>query len=424
MSNSKSASKTSFPGNNSSPSLIMFHATAMLFMSFSAVAGAIISGFFSRKLVTGGFHIIHAHAAFIGFGVFMVAGHLLKRATNSDSEITSTTINEKILFSEILTCAVSVFASFVILPYSKNAILITAAAGLYLSVRFSILCFQLYKHTGIDGLKNSYSKMSSRFFATSLFMMVLASGQLTHICINLYAPVLPFSGNLMLKHNYLAFSFPISLCIMGCIYDSIEKKVSLPQNKIPLSWNIHYGLLVGGVFALFFTILFSPWIPEPLPIFMSVFFSFVLVISILVFWRIITTCQKEHHVFTTHEWKYFISAAIMLALAGIAGLMLGYRWPEDSRYFYFFLQGHMHLALAGWASFGMLGTVVGSIFPSASFKKIETFIFTALHAGIILLLTGILLKTPAIRASGGIIFSLVFLYIAVRILNPPNSERT
>lgn len=418
MDNTAETSPFATTPDRADSSTALFHKTAMIFMCLSSVAGALISGYFSRKLVTYGIHVIHAHTAFMGFGVFMVTGHLLRHANTTKNEISAKSINATTLYIELMICVIATFAGFLIIPHSEIGLYMPVLSGLYLTGRFTILCFQLYKHTGLRGLKTSYSKMSSRFFATSLFMMMLACGQLSHICINLIKPILPFSGNLMLKHNYLAFSFPISLCIMGCVYDAIERKSTLAVKSIPTWWNVHYFLLVGGVFSLFFTILFSPWIPGNIPIFMSVFFSFVLVISIIVFWRNITGSQKQFKVFSILEWKYFISAAYMLSMAGIAGLMLGYRWPEDSPIFYFFLQGHMHLALAGWACFGMLGTIIKNVFPISGYQLIEKLVFAALHAGILLLISGILIKTPFIRSAGGIMFAAVFAYIGLKLNRP------
>lgn len=415
----KSLSKKLIMQKHSKPGYgtALFHTTGFLFLAISSILGAVISGYFSKHLVTGVFHILHAHTAFMGFGIFMVTGHLLNQANTSDDNTLSPNINAPVLYIEMLVCVLLTFTGFLFVPTCSYSLLIPAICGLYLTVRLSILCLQLYKHSGITGLKKSYSKMSSRFFATSLFMMILASGQLAHICINMISPILPFSGNLMLKHNYLAFSFPISLCIMGCIYDAIERKSSSAKDGIPLSWNVHYFLLVGGVFSLFFTILFTPWIPGHIPLFLSVFFSSVLVVSIIVFGTVITGCQNKFKVFEKLEWKYYRSAAILLTLAGLAGLMLGYRWPENSPYFYLFLQGHMHLALAGWACFGMLGTVIKKSFndqSNSSQISIEKFLFATLHSGVLLLLLGIWFRSPIIRASGGILFAVVFLYIGIK----------
>jgi len=237
-----------------------------------------------------------------------------------------------------------------------------------------------------------------------------------HVTINEIKPVLPFAGSIALRNNYLAFSFPISLTIMGTLYTPFFRKFEEGEIRSKAVWEAQYAILVAGVFSLFGAILFDN--PQHHRIFalLQVAFSAVLVFSIVVF--AYGVFRDRRHVLDNLPaavWRYVVSAIVYLSLAGLAGLGLGYGVEKGTHLFYFLIQGHVHLALLGWVGMGMTGAVLYVSWLSGRQPggPAGTANHLLMHAGIITMTVGIYFRSLPLRAAAGIfiIISVVFLLV-------------
>ena len=402
-----------------------FHAAAMLYLVVSALAGIGISGSQSPNLQAKGWYIFHAYIAFMGFGTMMILGHQRELVVKllQEHNIANRSKPGDNIFIPMNVCLWIVWACYLAQGLTKNDLFYFPALVLGFVILGCLTVFVRDLYFGIP-LKVIGSNIPLRFFATSLFMCYLAYGQMVHVTINEIEPVLPFSETIALRNNYLAFSFPISLTIMGSFYMPYFKKYESGEIKSKLVWEAQYAILVSGVFSLFGAILFDQPGNEMFHGIMAVLqtaFSAVLVFSIVVFaLGIFRDRRAVVDTLPPHVFRFLSSAIFYLSLAGLAGLALGYGVDKKTDLFYLMIQGHVHLALLGWVGMGITGAfhyilyLGGRTEPTA----LDNAHYYLLHVCIISMTAGIFLLYQPFRIAAGVSLVLSIILLMKSVFTP------
>ncbi len=399
-----------------------YHRVAIIYFMTAALAGISISDRASSGLQAEGPFIFHAYIAFMGFGTLMILGqqkafvHLLLKSPGIPAHADS------LLFRSFNISLWSIWLSYLLEGLTGNCVFyyIGIIFGFVILICLALFAYNIY--AGVTATK-LLSNIPLRFLATSLFMCFLAYGQLIHVTINTIKPILPFAEAISLKTNYLAFSFPISLTIMGTLYIPYFKEYEAGRIRSKALWEAQYAILVSGVFALFGAILFDSTKFHHIFATLQFLFSFVLVMSIVVFAAgVIKDRKKTLEALPDYIWRYFASAIFYLSLAGLAGLALGYGFDNKSAMFYFLIQGHIHLALLGWAGMGITGALIYLMWTSGRFEHsaISNIHYVLMHLGIIIMCIGIYFKSGYIRGVAGlllIISAIIILKLMTAIRN-------
>jgi len=378
-----------------------FHFAALLYLVLAAGFGLYISGHASPDLQVSGWFMLHAHLAFMGFGTLTVLGAQKVLATHVrrgwDAYEPGPMPGMGFLLI-IIFCLLATWGMYLAQGLTGNDLYylggMAGAAGMLLCL--TVFTVRVYRGISLRTLR---SNMPARFFLTSILICFLAYGQLIYITAFTFLPWLPFSSTMPLRVNYLAFSFPLSLTVMACIrmpfhlHDEREKK----KRFKPL-WEAQYAILVAGVFALFFSLVFDTPHFHDVSTVLQAAFSGILFLSILLLIGAMITDRRKDRSLPWHIWRYYVSAVTYLALAGVAGFLLGYGWNRH----YFLIQSHIHLALLGWIGFGLMG-VYNYLLHMAGRSpcRYGNANFYLMHAAVILIHAGILAKSWMLRGAAG-----------------------
>lgn len=379
-----------------------FHVAAFGWLIISSVVGIFLSKNASPGLRESGGFLLHAHMALMGFGTMMIVGTqtaLAPMPARKPARPGGPAAG--LLFP--LNAALAVIWAMAVLQArtgGKAFLIVEIAAAAAALFCLAVFAFRAYGKLNARSLAEN---ISLRFFVMSLFMGILAYAQIMHICANKVWPgVLPFSNTLFLRHSYLALSFPISLTIMGAISLPYQQALEAGRLRMRLLWDAQFGVLVFGVFALFFSLLFD--IPDMHTFFatLQTLFSAMLLFSIVLLLFAVFGGRAQASSMPRWAWLHYVSAMAYLALAGVPGFGLGYGLEPKSSWHYFFLQAHIHLALIGWAGLGLFGVMHHMMSlegREAGPARLQQFVL--MHAGVVTMLAGILLKSPMLRGAAG-----------------------
>lgn len=396
-----------------------YHVAAIIYIVAATLAGIVIGNCVSPRLQASGWQIFHAYIAFMGFGTLMILGN--QRALVPIARLIRTTglrieYRKAGVFETINVSLWIIWLMYLFQGLTGEDVFYYAAIVFGFVVIGCLLVYaqRLYGSVSMNSL---WRNLPIRFFATSLFMCLLSYGQMVHITINEIRPVLPFSGTLHLGHNYLAFSIPISLTIMGSMYVPFYR--ALREGKVGSGrlWELQYGILVFGVFALFFALLFDNPARHGLFAALQQVFSAVLVLSIIVFAAAMLRDGPRLPGLPAAAKRFYFCAVFWLALAGAAGFLLGYGWDRQSPHYYFLIQTHIHFALIGWVGMGLTGVVYYVLSLSGRSEDAKSAAqFWLMNAGIIVFGAGVYFKSMLIRGAGGGLVAVSFLFLLSAVL--------
>lgn len=392
-----------------------YHIAAIVYMICAGGAGIYLSGESSPTLQASGWFIFHAYLAFMGFGTLMILAHQMSlvpvlRKEYEGREIKPATDTGLFILINVSLWVIWLMYLLQGLTGSDSYYYIAIFFGLVILGCLGVFAGRLY---GGITLQILLQNQPLRYFATSIFMCFLAYGQMAHVTINEIEPILPFAETLALRMNYLAFSFPISLTIMGGMYTPYHPGLISGEIKGRALWESQYIMLVVGVFSLFFALLFDNPEYHSLFVQMQLWFSVLLVLSIVVLAVAMVNNRIRVKSLPNAVWRYYVCALLYLSAAGVAGLLLGYGWEHEHPMYYFLIQSHVHLALLGWVGFGMPGVFFYIIQRNGGRADVPSghAQFWLMNAGVVVMCAGIYYKSMAIRGSGGAMIAISFLFL-------------
>lgn len=382
-----------------------YHAAAVTYLFAGVGLGAALSGHASPDLHTGGWFLLHAQVAFMGFGTLLVLGHQHVLAPHVracwDGHSGAPAPATPGLLAFFNAALWMIWGMFLARAFTgDNAYLIGAMAGCALAL--AGLCVVVKRLFGGISPRTLRRNMPARFLLTAMFICFLAYGQLFYISLCVFFPQLPFSKTMLLRVNYLAFSFPLSLTVMATIQHPFARGLADGRIKTKWLWEAQYVILVSGVFSLFFSLVFdSPHFHDVYTALQGTF-SGILFLSIAFLSAAMIKDRARVKDPPREIWRYYVSAVAYLFLCGAGGFLLGYGWDKHSNMYYFLIQIHVHLALLGWIGMGMTGVVyyllhLGGREPGARGAAN----FALMHAGVWLMAAGIWFKSMPLRVGGG-----------------------
>ncbi len=393
-----------------------YHLAALVYLLCATVVGIFLSWRVSPVLQAGGFFIIHSFIAFMGFGTLIIMGQqkmLVPQLLRDPAKLSGRFDRGfLVVFNVVLWC---IWASYLARGLSGNRVFYYGAVGFGFVAMGCVAAFGMWLFRGIS-FDEFVENLPVRFFATSMLMAFLAYSQMVHVTINEISPVLPFSRSITLRNNYLAFSFPMSLTIMGTLYTPYYRKFRdgvIPRRSI---WEAQYFILLTGVFSLFGAILFDTPRFHGFFVVLQTAFSAVLVASIVVFGLgVLLYRGRVKMVVPMYIWRYFMSALVYLSFAGLAGLALGYGVQKESKYYYFLIQSHVHLALLGWIAMGMTGAFLylRKTISGESKGWLLDVQYYLMHAAMILMVVAIWYRLGWLRAASGVCFAAALVCLMV-----------